>query len=142
MTESTALPCLIFDGSLDKDGYGLVWVRLPDGRVIQRAHQLAFYLDRGYLPPVVRHTCDVPACMEPAHLLAGTQLDNVQDRNERGRTSRGEKHATAKLTEQQARAVLADPRTTAKIAADYGIGSAQVVRIKRGTRWAHLQPAA
>jgi len=80
--------------------------------------------------------------MEPAHLLAGTQLDNVQDRNERGRTSRGEKHATAKLTEQQARAVLADPRTTAKIAADYGIGSAQVVRIKRGTRWAHLQPAA
>ena len=142
MTESTALPCLIFDGSLDKDGYGLVWVRLPDGRVIQRAHQLAFYLDRGYLPPVVRHTCDIPACMEPAHLLAGTQLDNMRDREQRGRTSRGEKHATAKLTEAQAWAILADARSGAKVAADYGISTSQVYRIKNGKRWAHLQPAA
>lgn len=35
---------------------------------------------------VVRHTCDNIRCINPEHLITGTNLDNIQDRDERGRT--------------------------------------------------------
>lgn len=34
---------------------------------------------------VVRHTCDNPKCINPAHLLIGTVADNVADMDQRGR---------------------------------------------------------
>lgn len=37
---------------------------------------------------VVRHSCDYPPCCNPAHLLPGSQQDNVADREGRGRTWR------------------------------------------------------
>lgn len=54
------------------------------------AHRVAYALAFGDPGSrVVRHKCDNPPCCNPWHLLPGTQLDNVRDRNERGRTARG-----------------------------------------------------
>lgn len=36
---------------------------------------------------VVRHSCDNPLCVNPAHLLTGTQADNVADMWARGRAN-------------------------------------------------------
>lgn len=35
---------------------------------------------------VIRHRCDNPACFNPEHLIEGTQQDNINDMQERGRS--------------------------------------------------------
>lgn len=37
---------------------------------------------------VVRHTCDNPRCINPAHLVIGTKADNNKDRAERNRSAK------------------------------------------------------
>lgn len=51
------------------------------------AHRVAYQLVKGPIPQgmVVRHKCDMPPCVNPAHLEIGTRADNVQDRVSRGR---------------------------------------------------------
>jgi hypothetical protein len=76
---------------------------------------------------VIRHTCDNPRCINPAHLIVGTQSDNMRDKVERGRSNRGEKHYKSKLTDVQ-RAEIAQqyiPRSRTQgsqaLAAEYGV---------------------
>ncbi|ANU79701.1 HNH endonuclease [Arthrobacter phage Conboy] len=57
------------------------------GRVV-RANRFALELKLGRpLGPGMkaRHTCDNPPCCNPAHLLEGTQAQNLQDMHDRGR---------------------------------------------------------
>jgi hypothetical protein len=50
-------------------------------------HRAAFLLAGNTLRPgnVIRHTCDVPHCFNPDHLIEGTQAENLQDAVDRGR---------------------------------------------------------
>lgn len=75
--------CWFFTGWLDKDGYGI----LKAGGFHQRAHRVAWALTHGPIPDSlqINHSCDRPPCANPAHLYAGTQLENMADAMERGR---------------------------------------------------------
>lgn len=74
--------CWHWRGGTNGDGYGVL--RL--GRRVVYAHRVAYALAFGSPGRrVVRHTCDNPRCVNPAHLLAGTQGDNVADMISRGR---------------------------------------------------------
>lgn len=75
--------CWPWLGTRKKEGYGgfsFYGKRRP-------ATHISFYLMHGRFPAsdVLRHKCDNPPCVNPAHLIEGTYADNSRDMVERGR---------------------------------------------------------
>lgn len=52
-----------------------------------RAHRFSYILTHGRLSRdlFICHRCDTPACVNPAHLFAGSALDNFNDMRSKGR---------------------------------------------------------
>ena len=77
-------PCWLWVGPHDRDGYGSA--PRTGGEV--RAHRVSWVLAHGPIPPGrwVLHACDVPACVNPAHLFLGDHTINMRDRSAKGRT--------------------------------------------------------
>lgn len=76
--------CLVWNGpSTDPNGRGQMRF---NGRSTW-AHRVVWECTNGPIPKglVVRHTCDVAACLNIDHMLLGTQGDNMRDKQERGR---------------------------------------------------------
>ena len=88
---------------------------------------------------VICHTCDNPKCINPLHLVAGTQLENMQQMKERGRAARGERHWNSKLTDNDVIAILFDDVSTHReIAQRYGVTEENISQIKSGKLWKHI----
>lgn len=90
--------CLEWTRCLNSDGYARAKI---NDNVNGKVHRFVFEEVNGYAPPVVRHSCDNPRCINPEHLVAGNNIDNIKDRNERKRTynyvSEEDKEAVRKL---------------------------------------------
>lgn len=134
--------CWLWLGSLCTSGYGLLGI---GNRKIAAAHRLSWEAARGQIKDgmQVLHKCDVRACINPGHLFLGTHLDNMRDRDAKGRReprkAKGTKHGMSKLTAEQVIAIRADTRSHRDIAADYGVAKSNVQAIRAGLTWAHLQ---
>lgn len=77
-------PCVLWQGRLDKDGYGVVVSsdRAERGfRRDKRAHRWVWESNYGAIPEgmVVRHKCDNRLCVRRSHLELGTVADNNAD---------------------------------------------------------------
>lgn len=120
----------------DKDGYPL---RFENGRQ-QRLHRIVF-LHHNPVPDipnfVVRHTCDNPGCINPHHLVAGTQADNVRDSIIRGRRATGEHNGSAVLSEQDINNIRSSPLGNSLLALQFNISRTHVWRIRSGKSWIH-----
>jgi hypothetical protein len=121
----------------DRDGYPRI---KKNNKAIFISH---FVWEREQLKPVpqgmnVLHKCDTPACINFEHLFLGTTLDNNRDKVAKGRQPRGEKSATAKLTEAQALAIINAPEKYADIAKRFGTTVSNVNNIKNAHSWKHL----
>lgn len=123
--------------------YGLFAIR---GKTVG-AHRASYEAFKGEIPAglVVRHTCDNPSCINPGHLILGTQKDNARDRMERGRghVLKGENIATAKLTAEQVREIRASVHLSLReIASKYGIDKSNAWSIRTGKSWKHVKSDA
>ena len=74
--------CWRYSNQRNKNGYALIELV---GIGSRGAHRVSFFLTHGYWPIVARHTCDNRSCVNPAHILDGSQADNMRDMDEKGR---------------------------------------------------------
>lgn len=72
--------CVIWDGNVNKNGYGRIWVEENGGgRALRYAHRVAWEATYYPIPEgmTVDHLCVVnPACVNPKHLEIVTRSEN------------------------------------------------------------------
>lgn len=87
-----------------------------------------------------RHLNDDKTDNRPQNLAWGTRAENVADSIRNGRQARGERKATAKLTEAQVVELRAlNPRPTLRsLAEQYGVSHTAIRRAINGMKWSHV----
>ncbi len=119
-----------------RQGHG----QLRIGGCLVYAHRVAFELVKGPIPEgcIVRHSCDNPPCCNPAHLLAGTQLDNMRDARERRRVADGERCHFACLAPEdvvEIRAAVASGCLQSDLADEFGVHKKTIASAVLGRSW-------
>ena len=127
--------CHIWTAHLNQNGYGTfaMWGKSD------LAHRVAYFLSTGAHPQDrhVCHSCDNPACVNPAHLWLGDHSANMTDMVKKGRGNRpkGMSHTSAKLTENDVREIRASSETTAALARKFGVAENAIASIRNGRTW-------
>lgn len=108
------------------------------------AHRYGYRLQNGDFPEdlQVLHKCDNPSCVRGDHLFVGTHMDNMNDRDSKGRQPRGSRAGAAILTEDQVRGIrfkreyYKTPLKT--LAQEYGVAPTTISGITNYRKWKHV----
>lgn len=131
-------PCWEWGGARDKSGYGSLQ---GQNRKQWKAHRLAYTVWKRAIPKghLVRHKCDNPPCINPDHLVSGTNKDNNRDMFERGRDRAvGERNAAAKITEDDVRYIRASTETRKALAEKFDLHIDTIKGIRKRRYWKHV----
>lgn len=125
-----------------KKGEGYGRIRTRDG--LKLSHRVSYEIHEGPIPEgkLVLHHCDNGLCNNPAHLYIGDYSDNMRDRERRGRSnaSKLSREFSAKLSDDEVRAIRDDSRYASEIAKAYGITRWAVWNVQSGRTWRHIDP--
>ena len=132
--------CIESTASNGGAGYGRIMI----GNKRTMAHRLAYEHAYGPIPDglIVRHKCDNPPCINPAHLELGTHRDNLDDRIVRMSGRRGVQMHTAKLTEDAVREVrrrVASGESRRAVARSLGVSHTVINALINGKFWRHVR---
>ncbi len=135
-----------------KDGLSSCWETERERQVFSFrnkhiiGHRVAYTLEYGEIAEkkLVRHKCDNNKCINPEHLELGTHKDNMNDRNERGRTCKGESHHSARLTDEKAKEIYSrkGSKSLTETANEFGITKQSVSKIWKKQSWKHIHTIA
>lgn len=135
--------CWTFKLKSNADGYPY----LKKNGVATKVSRLMWEIHHGEIQDglVVRHKkCNNPACVNIAHLLIGTQGQNVQDRVESNRSAHnlGEASGTSKLTDEKVIQIKSNPDglLQKQLAKKFGVSDSQISGIVKGHMWPHVSP--
>jgi hypothetical protein len=129
--------CWLWTGNKNDWGYGHFWY---EGKMV-KAHRWAYEQENGPVPSgkVLMHSCDVPNCVNPAHISAGTLSDNSQDSLKKGRNK------LAKLKVEQVKAIAERLRgkpvnwkTYGPIAKEFGVQDNVIYFLHVGRCWTKI----
>lgn len=133
--------CWHWIGAKAPNGYGRFQYG-GKGSAYLGAHRYSYELANGAVPDgmVVMHSCDRPACVNPAHLSIGTPRENTQDMVRKGRdTLIGERNAFAKLTDETVREIRCTKPGTRGLTKKYGVSKETIARVRKGLSWRHVK---
>ena len=146
-------PCILSPYAVDYKGYANASVYRGTGKSVKVKHHRLVYAqahnmnlaDMKYL--VVMHKCDVRNCINPDHLMLGTNAQNNADMMAKGRHvthftegNSDQKLGTGntKLTAIQAAEIKASKAKHKDIAKKYGVSVGAIDDIKYGRSWKNL----
>ena len=128
--------CWLWNGAYTGNGYPAF---TPSHNGYDGAHRWAYRLYVGEVgDKLVCHSCDNPACVNPAHLFLGTHKDNQQDCSKKGRLGGrvrpGQRNGMAKLTNQQAEEIRKAGKTltATQLAVSYEVCKQTICNILNG----------
>lgn len=129
--------CWNWTGPMDKR-YGNLTFR----RKQRRAHRVSFEIFNGPCDgKVICHICDNTRCVNPRHLFAGTQADNVQDCVRKNRQAIGSRLPITKLTEDDVRRIRLMRSSGAshrEIAESIGVGHSAIGYVLSGKTFRYV----
>jgi hypothetical protein len=151
--------CWEWVASCNRKGYGTLRI----GSKIERAHRISWTVTNGTIPNNmhVLHHCDNPKCVRDSHLFLGTNQNNADDREMKGRgnhdatrgkknghythpekTPRGEDNSASKLTLVQVREIRQryarrgiGGETSTKLAKEFGVSQPLILLIAKNKLW-------
>lgn len=130
--------CWEWTGTISRLGYGSIRYH---GKMVS-AHRVAWEMSHGAIPSGahVLHQCDNRKCVNPSHLFLGDHLDNMRDRDAKGR------NGMAKLTAEQIvdiRHLYGSTNATQEMLGEkYGVSQQCISDIVRGRRWGRIENEA
>ena len=139
-------------GKRRKNNYGVMFHREGDKKLSVAAHRMSYMIFISRQIPdglMICHKCDNKGCINPDHLFAGTNQDNVDDFVKKGfkeaTIPRGEKHQNTKLKNDTVANMKADlwggQLSIRQVSEKYNVTMRTATNIKYGCTWGHI-PAA
>lgn len=120
--------CVEYDGHIGNAGYGLDYDPVTKKTVL--AHRYAYRLAKGKIPEgfVISHTCNNKRCVNPEHLVASTQSDNVKKAYDDGL----QVNPHRKLTPEQVLSIYHSSLPQRQLGKIYNVSQRAVLFIKQG----------
>lgn len=146
--KETGAPCWLWTGATSPNGYGRFRPGSKDVPMVG-PHRFSFELYNGPIASglVVMHSCDNPACVNPAHLSIGTNKDNTHDAMRKGRMrhyftpgfnpKRG--FGPTKLNIDKVRHIRSSNDTIDSLAEKFGVDRSLIERVKKRKAWTHVE---
>lgn len=147
MEQDADSDCVLWTGAMTKWGYGKITLKPPGGKMtVQTAHRVSYRLFNGEIPEglVIKHLCNRPICVNPAHLEADTTGNNTRDAHRDGivKYHRGEARPNHKLTDEDIPVILArikqGDESLRAIARSYGVRHGTISQVLTGKAWSHV----
>jgi hypothetical protein len=111
------------------------------------AHRMSYLLHVGPVPDDldILHSCDIKACVNPAHLRPGTHAENIQEAFAKLPVGHfaGERNGRARLNWSQVHEIrhrIARGERYVDLAPIFGVSPTQIGQIARNKRW--IEPVA
>lgn len=122
---------------LDKDGYP----KFKRNNTSYYMHRYVYEENFGEIPKglIVRHMCDNTSCINPKHLILGTNKDNSEDMVMRKRSSTGVKNGQNKLSETEVIEIKNSDLSQMKLSKTYSVSQKTIWDIKNKFTWSWLE---